>query len=1201
MINYSPSSHFFVDYTKLSDADITNWDTDAFGPQNVAESDTYRTTSFVRSSELTKVFAVCDGQILIQPQTGDTSKINLILKVAPNANYGPIKIKYFIYRGVNKADLIDGNNLQPINEGSIDQPTFLFNIWKEFKDFNMPFFEKGIIEEPPDTIPAVLLGYDENQSEDTLLDFYFRRNFEGAGLTFYQMPYCKKGEYLGNFTGKIGLDIVLDYGDFMLTNQDELFKFDLAFARKADHLFDITTIQDSTATKVKRYKECIHQFLDAAAFWGSHIDCGRINRIGSSGEMTSNADIYTNILKKYQTKNKIYVFIQAERTRSYNYYDSNRKVYGIDSSEILNNTNGWPIIIKEKTFSSSNHSLKIGLDYSISRNIDPLNRNVSLVVITPNNDLSVYPKTDRKEGILGYIGKVFLYDITQLFSNKSFVKFDTQQPLPAGLELNENNSISGIPTTHEEKNITVRAYKTLSEIEAKKNITISINPIIETLPIKFAFNETKSCANFVFIFADINQENYPNEYYNNLWSVNLGSTFKIPDNEQNLIHWLNYDKNQVKNFDVIQKGEATIVQQKIVFDNGVNQEVVGPNPPTKKRRTYIAGIKSNSVLNTRLFTSGFEKRILDSRVYSYRLFYDTSFAFYKGEFKDNTQTIQTLTLFNNNDYTKKFNYLLLGITEEEYNKLIYDNPTPTIVPPNTEPIQILPKDADNVFFYLEEDYEFINQNVKKFKIGLQYEDNAGVLQILYPSENNSVYVYTIDGYFFCSPEYTDYQQFYKILPKAKAEFRVTQPYAGEFGFDWMRVSDTGATGDVNYENRVGKLYYDEAHTKIVMDINEYRGYFNEDTLLYNKLELEYTPFPIQYKNEEEIQRYYVPKLSIYPEYRPISPPGIDLDTQPILGSNPDLIYVNRIAKISLNISIATSPQRIEMQYDTNVLEVVNLTGPFDLQELECTYNLTIRSKVSFGTDQIIKVIADYGGQEEIIGLLKVKANDPSLRKSKKTVLIAVRTNINGTVNVPSVNDKAIYMMKYIRQLLITPVFVDIELDLTVAPIKSIFESDYVFLESTQHSPPKNVVISKNPNNPSLEELHTFLAAQNVPGTTTSIGTFYSGNFILFFFQESGGKIDADGFQGLNGYSSGNYIVGFDTADNSTATHEFLHSANLPHSFTAYEADKYAKYTYKPLETDNIMDYSHSANPPLNRVSLWDWQAVIAKKVSNDEP
>ena len=75
---------------------------------------------------------------------------------------------------------------------------------------------------------------------------------------------------------------------------------------------------------------------------------------------------------------------------------------------------------------------------------------------------------------------------------------------------------------------------------------------------------------------------------------------------------------------------------------------------------------------------------------------------------------------------------------------------------------------------------------------------------------------------------------------------------------------------------------------------------------------------------------------------------------------------------------------------------------------------------------------------------------------------------------------------------------------------------------------------------------------------------------------------------------------------STTTQEFLHTANLPHSFSAYESSKYAKFTYDPLVTDNIMDYSDvypktSSSNLISTISLYNWQSKLASENSEIEP
>ena len=346
---YKPQSYFFVDHTALrsvNDND-TNESVDAFGPVVGFPTTKYRTTSFVRASDSTasvKVFAICAGRVLIQPTSGsgNETKVNLILK--PETNYAPLKIKYFIYRGVNKADLILNDTLVPINAADTSQPAFLKRLWSVYERYNnnsalSDFFTN-------------MIGYDPSMSSATLIDEVFNQ-FEGDQ---YQLPVCEAGMHLGYFTERVGLDIVLDDGDYMLEHQEELFRFDLGYARKIEHVFDVSTISNATpaieTTKRARYREFILRFMDAAAFWGSHINCGKIALsctvpLADETRIETASDIYGYILNKYQTRNNIYIHITGERNRSYTYYDdanNKRKIY-FNDVEISYETSDWPIFI----------------------------------------------------------------------------------------------------------------------------------------------------------------------------------------------------------------------------------------------------------------------------------------------------------------------------------------------------------------------------------------------------------------------------------------------------------------------------------------------------------------------------------------------------------------------------------------------------------------------------------------------------------------------------------------------------------------------------------------------------------------------------------------------------------------------------------------------------------------------------------------
>jgi hypothetical protein len=1189
---YAPISRFFVDETKLASIVSTNYVTDAFGPVTGSETTKYRTTSVVRAMGTApiKVFAICAGQVLIQPQTGDTTKVNLILK--PSASYSPIKIKYFIYRGVNKADLMSSNILQPIVNEGVNQPFFLRKLWKQFKDFYAGLIDPSTGEPfpAPNEFPSSLIGYDENQSQDILIENYFTRKEIDIS---YQIPLCSEGEHLGNFTGEIGLDIVLDYGDYQLQNQEELFKFDLKFARKKEHVFDTSTIPSSTTVKIKRYKEYIHQFMDAAAFWGSHIECGAIKTVETDAStvetvkkgLKTNNDIFTKIVNKYQTQNKIYLYIQGENNRSYNYYDATRKVFGFSPTGQLNQTgiSGWPIIIEELTVAASTtpkytKGVTFNLEYNIDTRIPEPERHIGLDIISPNNNTSKYPLLERP--------------------------------------------------------LNPKAPETVPAFLINKTASITTN---------FQVNETKSCAGFLMLYGNLKQEFPLKNYYNDLFPVNFNTNFLLPTTgTENMSSWATYDKSRMVNLDDVLDVGASI-QNKLFFDNGKGPVTSGP-APRKARRLYMAVLKRNSIHNTEYddlnidtITSGINICNTDNYEYVKSLFNNSiDFSVYKGTFIDNGTLVDSLTLVNENSLVKKNSFFHLGITEEEYNKLVYGQTTVPVVTPPTPVPQFLPVDADNVFFHLKEDPYFTNVNienvdktnnykdveivknvkiVKKFEVGFSFEDATGNISTLFPTTGNEVYVYTLDGFYFFSKEYAEFQEFFEEYPKAKADFRVRQPYHGKFGFDWMRVKDTympdteGGTyigdsidGDVIYEDYIGKLYSDTAGEIVQKDSNSILGNFVKIPKMYQKLEREYKVFPFQWKEDSTADKYYVPILTIYPPYVPPIAPSIDLDRQPIFEAPYD-DDMNRIAKLVLQLSIAVEPIKVEWKYDTTLFEII---APINIPKTITTnatsspfhtINVDVKCLKEFDTEQLIRVVAFYDTTEKgkTIGVLRVSPNGKTSRKSKKVVLVSVKTDING-VKTPELKTKAPYLKKYLRQILITPVISTLTLDMTSSLVPS-FNTNYKYNPGSGN---KLIIYNKTVNGTTesgFTTLTDFLLSQKTEGKT--IKDRYKDDYIMFFFDEQVIDLENGTIKGgtltRNGFSeSEKKVIVVNSIDDFTPTHEFLHLAGITHSFTAYEASKFAKFTYKPLVTDNIMDYG-----PI-RFSLWDWQGKIARASSERE-
>lgn len=1221
MADYKPNSHFFVDHSNLANSLPANLATDSFGPVSTDLINKYRTTSFVRASALTNVFAICDGQIMIQPQTGDDTKVNLILKPSASAIYDPIKIKYFIYRGVNKEDLIGNNILVDVNTSDPNQPIFLQKLWKQFVDFNMPFYDQGIIDTPPETFPAFLIGYDENQSGDTLIEHYFKRNNDGGNLIFYQIPACTKGEFLGNFTGRIGLDVVLDYGDYELTNQDELFKLDLTYARKPEHIFDITAIPTSTPTKVKRFKEYIHQFLDATAFWGSHIECGKIRTTSALNGITSVTDIFTNILDKYQTKNKLYFYIQAERTRTYNYYDDTRKVHGIDTTEILNETNGWPIIIKEKTFSSTNRSLKISMEININTNIHTLERRASVDVIAPNNNTrSIYPKIEIPSGTLGNVGTPFLYDVSKLFSDTTITHYliETSNPLPAGLNLPSGSSIiTGNPLNSGTQTSAVRAYLPSGNYY-RELLNFVINPKLELSPIEFQVNATKACSTFIFFFANLIQEFPLTDYVNQLWPVNLGTSLSLPSNAENLTHWLTYDRNRLLNLEETIQCSA-IVQNKIFFDNGVNTSPIGPNPPTKKRRLYIASIKRNTThnyeydnYNISFLTAGLEKQIDDSEQFADKIYNDKAFSFYRGTFTDGS-IINSICLIHDSNFIKKNSYFQLGIIEEEFNRLVYDSDTvPEIIPPHTTIPQILPYDAENVFFHLEEDLSFIHQNIRKFRVGLWYEDNAGNISApLYPTSD--VIVYTMDGFTFFSQEFTDYQQFFKEFANAIVEFRtipnatINPPipaYNGEFGFDWLRIDDSSLDLRPSYEQSINGGYktpsITQPDTEYPDDHLTY-GYFYE---AFKGLKKKYKSVPIRQSDEQ----YFIPYLSLFSQNFsntiPTSPPP------------PFEAHLRVYVTINENID------KLEFDYDSNLFIIDKPTLSDNTQTIKkesIDKTITITCLQDFSETKQIRVLCYPTGisdkkSAQLAGLIIVNKNDSWTRKNVDIALISVGTDLGNS----GISDYGQFMSTEITNLInilhqnlnyYNLVQTGLALDLTTnSDFKRFFNTSGVQVDGGFINSNDGVLLYKH--NTSLK-IHHFLRDTFLDPTLNPANSIYTDYFLIFGFDLNGrnpgllGHIDEIGTQLAVLYRAGTRPSNT-PRDETTLNHETMHGYGLYHTHKeedtttgtldpVTEPEKlftYPEYSSSvpnpDIATDNVMSYNSKA------ITLWQWQRKFIK-------
>ncbi|WP_291134662.1 hypothetical protein [Flavobacterium sp. UBA7663] len=341
----------------------------------IIDENQFRTTSIVSVTNK-KVISICKGQIFIQPMTGDDTKVNLILKPYIQPING-ISIKYFIYRGLSKSNFIEPNG-----EVKLTGNGLITHIQNEFTNFYQ--------NHPP--IPEFLaryIGYpDDNttQAETDLIDSYFYKisqSYDGDAENLvdptknFEFPIIPAGTHLATETGSIGLDIVLNYGDYYVANDQNPFKFDLEFARAASNIINVSGITNAYQKKLAR--ETITQFLDPAAYYGLHAnDGGKIFRHGQTQPIVTPQDVAT-LIDKFATKNTIYIYVQSNRQRSYNFYNkyvvsetnANNLKIGLSETTLTETTfetNSWPVKVFTAAPEASSTKQTIALQFTTDKN-----------------------------------------------------------------------------------------------------------------------------------------------------------------------------------------------------------------------------------------------------------------------------------------------------------------------------------------------------------------------------------------------------------------------------------------------------------------------------------------------------------------------------------------------------------------------------------------------------------------------------------------------------------------------------------------------------------------------------------------------------------------------------------------------------------------------------------------------------------------
>ncbi|PPZ90479.1 hypothetical protein C3729_13020 [Cloacibacterium normanense] len=341
-----PESQFYVD-TAVAIGNPTS-----FGKISSIE---FSTTSVISFSGVCKVYAICKGQVFLQPMSGagNEGKVNLILRPFKQPING-LAIKYFIYRGLKKSDFFADGKLLATNQ---TESKLVEKVNTEFDNF---YKNKQANEKP--IFLSNFLGYreltDTAQNENDLLDeYFFKISDTETDKVAFELPMVERGTLLGSAESSLGIDVVLNEGDFFMQDDPNPFQLNLKFARAKEHKL---STGNYTPYRKKLVRESASMFMDIAAFYGLHTQGkGKIYINASTEPLTTTANIYS-LIEKYQTKNTTYLYIQSNRQRSYDFYgnyhleDTTNIKVGTDVSNLTKETFGVKEDWAVKAFNGAN-------------------------------------------------------------------------------------------------------------------------------------------------------------------------------------------------------------------------------------------------------------------------------------------------------------------------------------------------------------------------------------------------------------------------------------------------------------------------------------------------------------------------------------------------------------------------------------------------------------------------------------------------------------------------------------------------------------------------------------------------------------------------------------------------------------------------------------------------------------------------------
>lgn len=778
---------------------------------------------------------------------------------------------------------------------------FMAKVWTDLINHNK-------LAEPLPQIPASLFGYTTTETSTNSLDAKFFNTYDSTITDenkVYNLAIVEAGQYFGDFKDdKGGFEIVLNDGFYYQEKSGTGFQFDLNYARAEKFVIDIADIASNPNISEKIYRENVQNFLDPAAFYGAHItekEKGEIKVVDNTAKYSTKADIYNNLVSKFYNKHKCYIYIQDNKARSFNFDET----LGTDPLKI-----GISETLAPNSYKTNEWPIIIN-EFEQTHTEDENEKRKNA------NDLSLQLKfkTDNKN--------VTLYNTYGNCANEAI----------------EGNFLSNTALINE-ANIATQEYTNNVNYKLINNYNLIGNSLI-----------TKNIATFIYI----NHEEIEVEYFNNFFGpvqidhlIKINNEFSQKSAKKTLTQKVKLKSNSIDGGTSISKLHLTTIPY-------LNTNQI---PQDDLFKLYI--LKKIDYINNRTFKVTTSSDIKYSTIqtnddYGQFEYGDKNYKVWKGEIKDGEEAIKTLQLINFEEEGNVTNFMQLGLMNDDYKKVIYDSLTSTTT-------HHIPDSQTNIYFHLGQTFSIVpNSLFKKYTLGLKTDNN----EIIYPSPENAVYVYTVDGHYFFTKEFSEKFNFVEEFADATINFESQQKiYTEAYGLDFMRLHHADLpppqTVDYGYEESI---------------LGGYKFDSKEDA--FQGLKKEYITIATKQNN-----LYYVPYLNIYPS-----------------STAETLILPPYELNLTATIDIKENLTKLELNFDNNLF-FINTIFPLNLNIGKKNFDIHIICDKEFNRDQYIKIMAhslvNQVPKVKLAGIIKVAKNSTENRKKIKIALFEAETNDTGS-------------------------------------------------------------------------------------------------------------------------------------------------------------------------------------------------------------